>query len=103
MKPQGWPTEIAGECPLYLDRKIGLPRVKLSRQAVSALYIEFVGPVLNFMGLKKTDSAPILRTPVGEVIWHTLFSVSKERGGELVSSQYFRTVRRPWPHSAWRP
>jgi len=53
------------------------------------------------MGLKKTDSAPILRTPAGEIIWHALFSVSKERGGELVSSQCFRTVRRPRPHSAW--
>jgi hypothetical protein len=33
-------------------------------------YIEFVGPVLNFMGLKQADSAAILRTPVGEIIWH---------------------------------
>jgi hypothetical protein len=33
-------------------------------------YIEFVGPVLNFMGLKKADSASVLRTPVGEIIWH---------------------------------
>ena len=34
-------------------------------------YIEFVGPVLNFMGLEQADSAAILRTPVGEIIWHT--------------------------------
>jgi hypothetical protein len=33
-------------------------------------YIEFVGPVLNFMGLKQADSASVLRTPVGEIIWH---------------------------------
>src|SRR5262249_60609901 len=33
-------------------------------------YIEFVGPVLNFMGLEQADSASILRTPVGEIIWH---------------------------------
>ena len=39
-------------------------------------YIEFVGPVLDFMGLKQADSASILRTPVGEIIWHT-FSPSK--------------------------
>jgi hypothetical protein len=33
-------------------------------------YIEFVGPVLNFMGLEQADSAAILRTPIGEIIWH---------------------------------
>src|SRR5262245_21365345 len=33
-------------------------------------YIEFVGPVLNFMRLKQADSASILRAPIGEIIWH---------------------------------
>jgi len=43
-------------------------------------YIEFVGPVLNFMGLKKADSAAILRTPVGEIIWHSFSNLSLRRG-----------------------
>ena len=38
-------------------------------------YIEFVGPILNFMGLEQADSASILRNPVGEIIGHTFFSV----------------------------
>jgi hypothetical protein len=42
-------------------------------------YIEFVGPVLNFMGLKKADSASILRTPVGEIIWHALSPLDATR------------------------
>lgn len=44
-------------------------------------YIEFVGPILNFMGLKKADSASILRTPVGEIIWHTFSPLEATRWG----------------------
>jgi len=42
-------------------------------------YIEFVGPVLNFMGLKQADSASILRTPVAEIIWHTFSPLEATR------------------------
>ena len=42
-------------------------------------YIEFVGPILNFMGLEKADSASILRTPVGEIIWHTFSPLEATR------------------------
>jgi hypothetical protein len=49
-------------------------------------YIEFVGPVLDFMRLEQADSASILRTPVGEIIWHTFSplvsnAVRRDRSG----------------------
>ena len=42
-------------------------------------YIEFVGPVLNFMGLKKADSTAILRIPSGEIIWHAFSPLEATR------------------------
>ena len=42
-------------------------------------YIEFVGPVLNFMGLKQVDSASILRTPIGEIIRHSFSPLEATR------------------------
>jgi hypothetical protein len=42
-------------------------------------YIELVGPVLNFMRLKQADSASILRTPVGEIIWHAFSPLEATR------------------------
>jgi hypothetical protein len=44
-------------------------------------YIEFVGPVLNFMRLQQADSAAILRTPIGEIIWH-IFSPLEATGSD---------------------
>jgi hypothetical protein len=32
------------------------------------------------MGLEKADSAAILRTPVGEIIWHSFSNLSLRRG-----------------------
>jgi hypothetical protein len=42
-------------------------------------YIEFGGPVLNFMGLKQADSASILRTRLGEIIWHAFSPLEATR------------------------
>src|SRR5215468_8342258 len=42
-------------------------------------YIEFVGPILNFMGLEQADSASILRNPVGEIIGHTFSPLEATR------------------------
>jgi hypothetical protein len=41
------------------------------------------------MGLKKADSASILRTPVGEIIWHTFspLEVTRWRGGQFPAPQ----------------
>ena len=42
-------------------------------------YIEFVGPILNFMGLEQADSASILRNPVSEIIGHTFSPLEATR------------------------
>ena len=42
-------------------------------------YIEFVGPILNFMGLEQADSASILRNPIGEIIGHTFSPLEATR------------------------
>ena len=61
-------------------------------------YIEFVGPVLNFMGLKQADSASILRTPLGEIIWHS-FSPPEATRGRAGKFPVLAFVA-PRPHSA---
>ena len=75
-------------------------------------YIELVSPVLHFMRLKKADSASILRTLIGEVIWHTFLRLeatppkramilSRRNEARRSSSPQLKREWSLWPEFGW--
>ena len=52
-------------------------------------HVEFVSPVLHFVGFLKTDPAAVVRTPVGEIVRHDflqLFWSTQSRPTEFQTS-----------------